>query len=309
MSTSDVQPDHRTGGRGLLRQAWRFIKPVWDVGYESYEGLNKHDGLMVASAIAYSLVFAIFPFLLFMVGLAAALGGADLADFLTREAFSAMPSYMAQSIEPQLKAVLATHQQGSFLTFGLLGTLLSITSGIESIRDGLNRAYGCQDRRNIFRKRLSSLLFVFGGIFFLIAISVLAIALPVWLAMVEPYFPHISIYSGLITVGRHLLLLVILGVMIASMHLFLTARERHLKQIAPGVVMTLALWWLAGQAFGIYLSRISNFSATYAGLAGTIALLFFLYILAVISLWGAEINRAIALHFGKKQDLCTDGRS
>ncbi len=46
--------------------------------------------------------------------------------------------------------------------------------------------------------------------------------------------------------------------------------------------------------FGFYIGRIANYSATYAGLAGIVILMFFLYIQALIFLYGAELNRSIA---------------
>ena len=36
------------------------------------DGLVRHDGVMVASAISYSLIFALFPFVIFLVALGAA---------------------------------------------------------------------------------------------------------------------------------------------------------------------------------------------------------------------------------------------
>ena len=57
---------------------------------------------------------------------------------------------------------------------------------------------------------------------------------------------------------------------------------------------TLVGWWLAGKVFGLYITEIANYSATYAGLAGIVILMFFLYIQALIFLYGAEVNRSIA---------------
>jgi membrane protein len=82
--------------------------------------------------------------------------------------------------------------------------------------------------------------------------------------------------------------------MIATMHLLLPARKRRIKSVATGALFTLVLWWIAGKAFGFYINRIADYSATYAGLAGVIALMFFLYIQALIFLYGAELNRSIA---------------
>ena len=72
------------------------------------------------------------------------------------------------------------------------------------------------------------------------------------------------------------------------------AAAAHLKSVIGGVLFTLVGWWLAGKVFGLYIGKIANYGATYAGLAGIVVLMFFLYIQALIFLYGAELNRSIA---------------
>ena len=82
--------------------------------------------------------------------------------------------------------------------------------------------------------------------------------------------------------------------MLFAFHLFLPARRRRAMSVVGGVVLTLVLWWTAGKVFGFYVVKFANYSATYAGLAGIVILMFFLYIQALIFLYGAELNRSIA---------------
>ena len=64
--------------------------------------------------------------------------------------------------------------------------------------------------------------------------------------------------------------------------------------VTGGVAVTLVGWWLSGRLFGLYIAKIANYTATYAGLASFVILMFFLYIQAIIFLYGAELNRSIA---------------
>ena len=82
--------------------------------------------------------------------------------------------------------------------------------------------------------------------------------------------------------------------MLFAFHLFLPARRRSIRSVVGGVFLTLLAWWLSGKVFGLYITEIANYSATYAGLAGIVILMFFLYIQALIFLYGAEVNRSIA---------------
>ena len=61
--------------------------------------------------------------------------------------------------------------------------------------------------------------------------------------------------------------------------------------------MLLTLVALVARRQGVRLlhhAKFANYSATYAGLAGIVILMFFLYIQALIFLYGAEVNRSIA---------------
>jgi membrane protein len=296
---------HRPSLSGFLRWVATAFRTLFDIVWNAIDHLVWHDGLVLASASAFALIFAIFPFLIFLVGLAGWFGGAELADYLAEVAFDVLPAHMAAIIEPELRRVIGEVGHGGVITVTLLVTLVTITSAVEAMRDGLNRAYGCVDNRHFVIKRLASLVFVFLGIVFLIAVTTLAVAAPVAIRFAAAGLPETDWYPSVLEGARQVLLVAVLIFMIGSFHLFLPARKRATKSVAPGVLATLFLWWLAAVLFGLYLSRLANLSATYAGLGGVIALMFFLYIAMLIFQFGAELNRAIAERRGRV-DLCLD---
>jgi membrane protein len=269
------------------------------------DGLIRHDGIMVASAISFSLIFALFPFLIFLVALGAMFGGADLSDYISREALAALPEHIIRTLEPELNRIFSVAGRASPLTFGLLVTLISITGAVEAIRDGLNRAYGCTEDRHLLRRYVSSLVFVFVGMAFLLVVAGLGFVVPVGMEFLHRYFPEMSFEVTLLEIGRQALLVVVTAAMLLAFHLLLPARRRRLKNVAGGVLLTLLGWWMAGKAFGLYILEFANYSATYAGLAGIVILMFFLYIQSLIFLYGAEVNRSIADFRGKS--LCRKG--
>jgi membrane protein len=183
-------------------------------------------------------------------------------------------------------------------------TLMSITGSVEAVRDGLNRAYGCAEDRHVFRRYLSSLFFVLVSMAFLLAVAGLGIVVPVGIEILNRYFPEVGSVAFLEN-GRQALLALITTLMLFALHLLLPARRRRIGSVAGGVLLTLVGWWVAGRLFGFYITRIANYGATYAGLAGIVVLMFFLYIQAIIFLYGAEVNRSIADYRGNA--LCRKG--
>jgi membrane protein len=299
MSDIEMRPEETTEpalAEPSLLAGW--LRAIWAVLHDATDGLFRHDGVMVASAIAFSLIFALFPFAIFVVALGAMFGGAEVADYISREALAIMPAHVIRTLEPELNRIFATAGQASPLTFGLLVTLVSITGAVEAIRDGLNRAYGCTEDRHLVRRYFSSLFFVFVGMAFLLSVAALGIAAPIMLEFIDRYVPGPAFDVHWLETGREALLVLITAAMLLAFHLLLPARRRRLRNVAWGVLLTLLAWWLAGKVFGLYITEIANYSTTYAGLAGVVILMFFLYIQALIFLYGAEINRSIADFLG-----------
>jgi membrane protein len=295
MADIELEPK---GARGLFSFARgatpHWLRPFFAVLHDATAGLFRHDGVMVACAISYSLIFALFPFAIFMVALGAVFGGSDLAGYISREALTVLPAHVIQSLDPELNRIFAAANRARPLTIGLAITLVSITGSVEAIRDGLNRAYGCTEGRHLVRRYVSSVFFVFVGTAFLLVVAALGIAVPILIGILDRYVPGPPIQTGWLETAREALLAAVTLAMLFAFHLFLPARRGHIKGVIGGVLFTLIGWWLAGKVFGLYITEIANYTATYAGLAGIVILMFFLYIQALIFLLGAEMNRSIA---------------
>jgi membrane protein len=58
----------------------------------------------------------------------------------------------------------------------------------------------------------------------------------------------------------------------------------------PGATVATLLWFLTTLCFGFYVTRFANYSRVYGSLGAAIALMFWLYIIALSVLIGAEFN-------------------
>lgn len=70
---------------------------------------------------------------------------------------------------------------------------------------------------------------------------------------------------------------------------------RSWRTVLPGAVMATAMWFLTTLAFGWYVTRFANYSEVYGSLGAAIALLFWLYIVSLSVLCGAEFNAQLDL--------------
>jgi membrane protein len=75
------------------------------------------------------------------------------------------------------------------------------------------------------------------------------------------------------------------------------AAARSWRRVIPGAVVATAMWFLTTLAFGWYVTRFANYSEVYGSLGAGIALLFWLYIVSLSVLFGAEFNAQFETQF------------
>ena len=70
----------------------------------------------------------------------------------------------------------------------------------------------------------------------------------------------------------------------------------------PGAAVATLLWLVTTLVFGYYVTRFANYSQVYGSLGAAIALMFWLYIIALSVLIGAEFNAQRAAHGPRRRD-------
>ncbi|MDD7909316.1 YihY/virulence factor BrkB family protein [Pseudovibrio exalbescens] len=270
---------------GLLRRIYRVLADA--IGHFAND-----DGFAVASHVALSGLLALFPFLIFVAALSGFLGLQDVAQQASELIFDAWPKEVAGPVSGEIQSVL-TQPRGDLLTFGVIVTIWFSSNGVEALRTALNRAYRVKESRNWFYCRLQSIVVVLLGSLVLVVFTALIILGPlIWNTVVDhvPVLQEFGYHASIIRYGVTSILLV---VALFGAHVVLPAGERTVTDVLPGVVITLVLWIASGSAFGAYLARFANYVSTYAGLAGVMTALIFLYLTAAIFILGGEFNAAI----------------
>jgi membrane protein len=106
--------------------------------------------------------------------------------------------------------------------------------------------------------------------------------------------PAIEAFAWSLDLLRFGLTLVIAGSALLVSHLWLPAGRRGIAEVLPGVGLTLAAWIAGAYGFSLYLADFANYASTYAGLAGVMTAIIFLYLMALILLYGATLNAALS---------------
>lgn len=255
--------------------------------------LSADDGFAMASHVALSALMAVFPFLIFVAALAGFFGEADLAGQVAALLFDTWPEDVAGPIAADVKNVL-TRPQSGLLTISVLVTIFLASNGVEAVRTALNRAYRVTDSRNFILLRIQSILFVIAGAVASLIFAFLGVLGPVLFDWVSSHFPAVQPYARTFDLARFGVTGVMLSLVLIAAHLWLPAGRPPVRRLWPGIVTTLVMWLVAAWGFGLYLQRFANYAAYYAGLASVVTAIFFMYLVALIMIFGAEFNASLA---------------
>jgi membrane protein len=274
----------------IATRSWlpRGAAVVWDaVGH-----FNADDGWAMASHVALSALMAVFPFAIFVTALAGFIGQGELAAQVAAILFQTWPAEIAAPIAAEVQRVIA-QAHVRLLTVSVAVALVLASNGVEAARTALNRAYRVVDRRPFLMRMGQDAVFVLGGAAASLALASLVVVGPPLVDRIVAVLPSLKSYEGVFYVARLAVPAVILVAVLAAAHVWLPAGRPYWLRLWPGMVLTLALWFLSAIVFAIYLRRFANLAATYAGLASVFTAVFFLYVVAASLIFGAEFNASL----------------
>ena len=270
----------------LLRVIWKvFRRLVWETATDNTTGL--------AAQMAYTLLIALAPMLLFLWHLLG-LFGTDPAKL--HGIFGVLKSFMPPDpkvqdvLDAAAASVVVTGSSGFIANAGILLGIYCGTVFIATISRALSHTYGVTEPRNWWSKYIISflLLFWFG---ILILFSFNAIVFGETLAGIAEVNLQLPIplqqWVAALNLPFTALALIILALL-----LYLLTPENYLTiwQALPGAIFFSLGWITVTKLFQLYVARYSRYDATYLALASIIILLTWMYLTCLFLLLGGKLN-------------------
>lgn len=266
---------------------WRLLR-------ESLKRLFADEAMPLAGNIAFRSLFSIFPFLIFLTAIAGFFGTADQAKAAVDFLLDVAPEALVRPLEGEITSIL-TVPRADLLSLAALLTIWSAMAGVDSVRVGLNRAYDLKDTRPGWWLYLVDVLFVVGAAIALVAFSFLLVLLPLFLRFAAAHGMDLAGRFSTLEQLRYFLAFILLFVGVTSAHVVLPSKRIALAKILPGVLLTVIVWGVLAFGFSYWLLRFNSFASTYASLSGVFAAMFFVYLAALVLIFGGEVNRVIDL--------------
>jgi membrane protein len=254
-------------------------------------GMEEHDLLTYASAIAFQVMTALIPMALLVLSV---MGFLQLESVWTQD----LAPQVKEQVSPQVFAVLDDvvrktlgSKQGWWLTIGVVFTLWQASGVARAIMGALSSVYGDGDDRSFVRRYVTSVGLGLG------------VALVVIAALVDARFGESILGLGDVPWAAEVVLFVVrwglaLALLSTAVWLLLRFAPAHPgphRWVSFGSGLCVLAWVLTSVVFGIYITDIANYGSIFGSLATVFILMTYLYVSACAFLIGAQLD-AIVRH-------------
>jgi membrane protein len=265
----------------LPREAGKLLRRLWC-------GWQVDSAADMAAEVSFYFVLSCFPFLLVLTALLAWINQTS-----GLYAFSYwLTNYMPVSAQEMILSTMADLSKGSggILSFGLLLTVWSASTGFMSLMDALTKIYGVKEERSYIKRRVLAIAATLVMALFLLACfgvwsagHLLAAVFTRNLAMLDTQFKWV----------RWLVTLAMVCIGVDLINYFLPRKHLRWRWVTPGAVLTALCFIIAGGLLSFYVNHNTNMARIYGTLTGFIVMMLWIYLVNLSILLGAQTDAAV----------------
>lgn len=265
-----------------------------------------------AGNLAYSGLFSLFPFAIFILSLLGIFHATSLVNTLIDRMSSSMPKAMVTLLRNDILSVAGSHSKGTYSIGAIIALLLAlwgVSGGFRAVMEATNVVYEVQDTRPFWKKYAISILLALVTSVLLISALVLVVFGPAIGGAVANYFGLGTVFQWTWNIVQWPVLVAVVMLAFGVIYYLAPDVKQRFRFISPGSIAAVALWVVFSLLFSLYANNFGSYNKTYGTLAGLAILLLYMYYSAFILLLGAEMNQIIEEHApgGKQEGQKTNG--
>ena len=277
----------------------QFLKHIIRSLWKAVIKLIEHDGVEHAGYLSFLVLFAIFPFIVFFLGVSSLFG---VSDYCMEFVDYVMRNIPGEVIQKTIREIFSMPPK-SLLSLAIIGSIWTASSFVEGLRTILNRIYQISSPPSYIPRRLLSIVqFLLISLFLFFAMMILVIIPVVMKGFVEigNMIDNLSVFWNYI---RYFLIFISLFISSSALYYMIPNAKIKYKDVWPGSFLTVILWLISGFLLSYYVKHY-NQSLIYGSISNMIITLIFFYIVNIIFIYGAEFNyqffKQAIFHRGKK---------
>lgn len=241
----------------------------------------------MANALTYRMIMAFFPFLIFLLSLCRFINfdGGLIMSLIER-----LPAAFEELVK---KFIENAYLSNTIMSVSFLYGVWSAAMGVHAIIKGMNRASHINSKRNFIMQWLLDfvLVFIFTVYIFISLIFVVFDELIAEMLFKFSLFKPFAFALKVLPLG--IMNGVLTTVLVLIFYEFTAAGKFRFKELMPGAVFTTLSWVLMTEAFGLYIKINTSAFRIYGSIAGVFITIFWVNLLAITLLAGAQLNSVI----------------
>ena len=272
---------------GPLIKFWGLFRQACISAYED-------NCFGIAKGAAYSSLLAFFPVLASIGAILASVNAESIVRVFSRLLFEVVPPGTQDLVRYQL--TVRGQRPVSLIVAATLLSAWAASGAIISLMEGFQAAYLLPSGRPFLKQRGVALLLVFIAALPAIGSSALIVfgarieqSMIGWLGLL----PREDIRTWVVLVFgalRYIVALIATVFVTALLYWIGPNRPIRFRAVWPGAFLATVLWLAATSGFAWYVRNIANYNVLYGSIGAVIALLVWMYLLALITLLGGEYN-------------------
>ncbi|HET9369386.1 MAG TPA: YihY/virulence factor BrkB family protein [Vicinamibacterales bacterium] len=255
----------------------------------TYADSREDDIFGLAAQLSYYFFLALFPAILFGLGVASFFQLETVADDVARVLSPIMSPQIVDLIAEQMRRI-ANRDSTGILTFGAVVALWSSSGALTSIIAAVNRAYDIEEQRPWWRVRLLAIALTLAVAVLILTAFTVVVAGPTVAGWLRGAFGGGTLFDTIAAIVRWPIAFVLVSTALGLIYYFGPDADQDWQWTTPGALIATALWLLASVAFKIYVTNFTDYEAAYGTIGAAMVLLLWLYLSSLAVLIGAELN-------------------
>lgn len=264
----------------------RFLRGI----YLMVQRYLRHNVGLRSAALAFYLLFAIFPFLIFISALLGLLQ-LDVAAILENLG-ELLPREVVGFVGVYLRYV-GENSNVQLLLFGLFFSIYFPMRATNSLMRAARTAYHLGPPRGPIRHTIKTLVYT---VLLIVTIALTLTLLSVGESMLSYAIAHFGLppFAARLWTGLRFPVVAAMA-FFALFGLYALSQDSRQpwKNVWPGALAALGAWMGLSLCYTLYVENIANYSLLYGSIGTVIVLLIWLYMTAATLIMGAELNGTI----------------
>ena len=264
---------------------------LYNISTFFFKGITEGAVSIRAASVAYSFFFAIFPALIFLIGLIAFIPINNFQNELLNLLESVLPENAYSLFHITITDTI-TNQRTSALSIGFLLSLFFSSNGVLALIAAFNKSYYSLKRRSWINERLISIFLVFVIVLLLILAITLIVMGGFIFDTIIKYYPNfdttfISVSYSLL---KWIIVILLYFLVISFLYYFAHSRKDKFRFITPGAIFATIIQIIAVLGFSYYIKNFATYNKLYGSIGTIMVVMLLFYITALVLILGYELN-------------------